>query len=117
MLTMSPTAPAWGIAMATWQGVQKVIDAAKRPNIKHCLDTYHISGYIAGDPKNTNGNWLIANAEAAVKADADELGRSLRAEDIAYFQVRIERNSHYTGRTLHYILTLTLQSTYIAVRC
>lgn len=80
-------APCWGVAVDDWQGIEKVIRLAGQPNLKHVLDTYHIAALIAGDSKNSNGDWLKDGSTALMQKDSDELARTLTADSIAYFQV------------------------------
>ncbi|KAI5478875.1 hypothetical protein MNV49_004509 [Pseudohyphozyma bogoriensis] len=80
-------APAWGMAMDTWQEVDNVIKLANRPNVGHCLDTFHIAAVVAGDVTSPSTSYLKPDAAPLLKASLDELTTTIKPNEIVYFQL------------------------------
>ncbi|GAA5852712.1 hypothetical protein JCM8547_002597 [Rhodosporidiobolus lusitaniae] len=76
-------APSWGVALQTWQQIDEIIDRAARPNIRHCLDTFHIATHELNDPKTLA---VLPNGPARLASSVLQLAR-LKPEKIAYVQL------------------------------
>ncbi|GAA6008603.1 hypothetical protein JCM10207_007175 [Rhodosporidiobolus poonsookiae] len=75
-------APSWGIAAQTWQDIDKIIKLAQWPNIRHCLDSFHIATHSLYDPKTLQP---LSDGPDRLRKSLDEL-KTLPAKDIAYVQ-------------------------------
>lgn len=77
---------AWGIDVNTWQQVQEILRHVDLPNVRHCLDTFHIAAVEAGDPLNaakpTRSDGMIR-----LEKSLSELKETLKASEIGYFQL------------------------------
>ncbi|KIX04599.1 uncharacterized protein Z518_05469 [Rhinocladiella mackenziei CBS 650.93] len=79
-------AVAWGIHIDTWQQSRDIIALVGLPNVRLCLDTFHIAAKEAGDP---------FNAAAPVRPDGlrrlseslSEMRRTIQPSDIGYLQL------------------------------
>lgn len=80
-------APAWGIAFNNWQDIDRVIRKIDRPNVKHCIDTFHIGALEWGDPESPDTKFKHADGEARLDGSLSQLKTRLKAEDIGYLQV------------------------------
>lgn len=80
-------ATAWGMTATTWQKIQNVIFLADRPNVKHCLDTYHIAAIVSGHVNSPQTGFLKKNSTQLIKNDMGELKKCIKKGDIGYFQL------------------------------
>jgi 4-hydroxyphenylpyruvate dioxygenase len=79
-------APAWGIHINTWQQTRDVVALTGLPNVRLCLDTFHIAAKEAGDPFNL-ASPIRPDGLRRLKKSLDEMKRTVKASDIAYFQL------------------------------
>jgi 4-hydroxyphenylpyruvate dioxygenase len=85
-LQVAYEAPAWGMHINTWQQIQDIIALVDLPNVRHCLDTFHISAKEAGDPFNATSPTRRDGLQR-LRSSLDEMKRTLSPKDIAYFQL------------------------------
>lgn len=86
-ITLAYEATAWGMTATTWQKIQNVIFLADRPNVKHCLDTYHIAAIVSGHVNSPQTGFLKKNSTQLIKNDMGELKKCIKKGDIGYFQL------------------------------
>ncbi|KAM0746566.1 xylose isomerase-like protein [Meredithblackwellia eburnea MCA 4105] len=86
-ITLAYEAPAWAHAAKTWEEIDVLIKTINRPNVKHCLDTFHIGIFYAGDARSPETNYLLPGFEAKLVPSLQRLRDTLKPEDIAYFQL------------------------------
>lgn len=79
-------APVWGIHINTWQQTRDIAALTGLPNIRFCLDTYHIAAKTAGDPFNL-ANPVRADGPRRLRESLDELKRTVKSSDIGYLQL------------------------------
>lgn len=79
-------ATAWGIHIDTWQQTRDIAALTGLPNIRLCLDTFHIAAKEAGDPFNL-ATPIRSDGPRRLKKSLDELKSTVKASDIAYFQL------------------------------
>lgn len=79
-------APVWGIHINTWQQTRDIAALTGLPNIRFCLDTYHIAAKEAGDPFNSV-NPVRSDGPRRLKESLEELKRTVQASDIGYLQL------------------------------
>lgn len=77
---------AWGIDVNTWQQVHEILRHVELANVRHCLDTFHISAVAAGDPFNTTSP-IRPDGIARLQSSLSEMRQNLKARDIGYFQL------------------------------
>ncbi|KAL2205758.1 xylose isomerase-like protein [Sarocladium strictum] len=85
-ITVAFEAVAWGIHLNKWQHIHDVLKEVRLPNVRYCLDTFHIAGVEAGDPFNKEKpvrNDGLERLERSLK----ELRETVKAEEIGYFQL------------------------------
>lgn len=58
---------------------------ANRPNIQHCLDTFHVATHALYEPATLA---LLPDGDARLEQTLTELSAELKPRDIAYLQVR-----------------------------
>ncbi|KAI9927796.1 hypothetical protein MW887_002648 [Aspergillus wentii] len=85
-LTIAYEAPAWGIHLNTWQQTHQIIQMVNLPNLKHCLDTFHISTKLACDPFNATSP-IKPTGMDNFTTSLTEMKQTLQPSDIAYFQL------------------------------
>ncbi|RVX75784.1 hypothetical protein B0A52_00140 [Exophiala mesophila] len=79
-------ATAWGIHIDTWQQIQDIVVLVDLPNVRHCLDTFHIAAKEAGDPFNKSSPIRPGGLEN-LQASLDEMKKTIRPSGIGYFQL------------------------------
>ena len=77
---------AWGIDVFTWQKVRDILQYVDLPNVRHCLDTFHIAAVEAGDPLNPTRP-VRPDDLAKLEKSLTEMKRTLSASDIGYLQL------------------------------
>jgi Sugar phosphate isomerases/epimerases len=85
-ITVAYEAPAWGIHINTWQQIRDIIKLVNLPNVRHCLDTFHIAAKEAGDPFNSAAP-VRPDGMSRLQNSLREMQRTLKASDIAYLQL------------------------------
>ncbi|KAL8418481.1 hypothetical protein RB594_001899 [Gaeumannomyces avenae] len=84
-LRLTYEALSWGTRVDTWEASWAAVQAADRPNLGICLDTFNIGARIYADPADPSGR--TADCDAAV---AESMARLVRVVDVAkvfYVQV------------------------------
>lgn len=76
----------FGIDINTWQQVRDILRLVDLPNVRHCLDTFHIAAGEAGDPLNTSYP-LRPDGMERLRRSLAEFKREVRAADIGYVQL------------------------------
>ncbi|KAL2212458.1 xylose isomerase-like protein [Sarocladium strictum] len=76
----------WGINTNTWEQARDVLHLVDMPNIRYCLDTFHIAAKVAGDPFNQERPLNPAGLQE-LTGSLDELRRSIKPSEIGYFQL------------------------------
>lgn len=66
----------WGTHIDTWEGTWEIVKHINLPNLGLCLDTFHITGRVWGDPASDTGK-----TEAAEEALEESLGRLVKELD------------------------------------
>jgi 4-hydroxyphenylpyruvate dioxygenase len=79
-------APAWGIHLDTWEQIHEIITLVNLPNVKHCLDTFHIAARVAGDPFNHTSP-VRPNGLSALHTSLDQMKRLIHPDQIGYLQL------------------------------
>lgn len=85
-ITVAYEAPAWGIHINRWQQTRDIALLVNAPNIKLCLDTYHIAAKEVGDPFNTSSP-VCHNQLPSFYSSLEELKATVKPADIGYFQL------------------------------
>ncbi|KAL1889568.1 hypothetical protein Sste5346_008817 [Sporothrix stenoceras] len=75
----------WGTYSRTWEDSWEVVQAANRPNLGLCLDSFNIAGAIYADPAAQNGKTV--DAEAVVAASMARLRASVPREKVFLVQL------------------------------
>ena len=79
-------ATAWGIHIDTWQQTRDLIALVGLPNVRLCLDTFHIAAKEAGDPFNKAAP-IRPDGVRNLKESLTEMRRTVKPNDIGYFQL------------------------------
>ncbi|KAH7112299.1 xylose isomerase-like protein [Dactylonectria estremocensis] len=77
---------AWGIDVNTWQQVRDILGHVDLPNVRHCIDTFHIAAKEAGDPFNVLSP-VKADGVGRLRNSMSEFSRTVKVSDIGYFQL------------------------------
>lgn len=85
-LIIAYEAPSWGMHISTWQQVHEIITIVNLPNVRHCLDTFHISSKEAADPFNHTSPVRPDGVERLQKS-LEELKRTVDPSAIGYVQL------------------------------
>lgn len=85
-LVVAYEAPAWGMHINTWQQIHEIIKLVDLPNVRHCLDTFHISAREDGDPFN-HAAPIRPDGFQRLHRSLEELKQTVKASDIAYLQL------------------------------
>lgn len=84
--TIAYEAVCWGMYVNHWQHVRDIIHLVNLPNVKHCLDTFHIAASEASDPFNAEC-LLQPGSLSNLRASLKEMKQTVKAEDIGYIQL------------------------------
>lgn len=79
-------APVWGIHINTWQQARDIAALTGLPNIRLCLDTFHIAAKEAGDPFNSVSP-VRPDGPRKLQESLEELKGTLKPSDIGYLQL------------------------------
>ena len=79
-------APAWGIHTDTWQQTRDIVALVDLPNVRLCLDTFHIAAKEAGDPFN-KATPIRSDGMRNLEQSLAELRRTILPNNIGYFQL------------------------------
>lgn len=79
-------ATAWGIHVDTWQQTRDIVALVDLPNVRLCLDTFHIAAKEAGDPFNRSAP-IRPDGMQNLRLSLDEMKRTVRPSSIGYFQL------------------------------
>lgn len=79
-------APAWGIHIDQWQQTRDTIALVNLPNVRLCLDTYHIAAVVAANPFNSDRP-LLPDGLRKLSSSLEDMAQTVRAEDIGYLQL------------------------------
>lgn len=79
-------AVAWGIHIDTWQQSRDVVTLVDLPNVRLCLDTFHVAAKEAGDPFNKTSP-VRPDGMRNLKESLAEMSRTIGPSDIGYFQL------------------------------
>ena len=79
-------ATAWGIHIDTWQQTRDIMAMVDLPNVRLCLDTFHIAAKVAGDPFN-KAKPVRPDGLRLLEENLAELRRTIQPGDIGYFQL------------------------------
>lgn len=85
-LIVSYEAVAWGKFTNTWQQMRDIVHLTNHPNVRYCLDTFHIAARVAGDPFNSTSP-IRPQGMQELRESLDEMRRTMRPEEIGYFQL------------------------------
>ncbi|RFU26074.1 hypothetical protein B7463_g10262, partial [Scytalidium lignicola] len=85
-LVVAYEATAWGIHIDTWQQTRDIITLTGLPNVRYCLDTFHIAAKEAGDPFNAISP-VRTDGLHRLRKSMDEMKRTVKASDIGYLQL------------------------------
>ncbi|CAH0019992.1 unnamed protein product [Clonostachys rhizophaga] len=77
---------AWGIYTDKWQQIRDIIELVNLPNVRHCLDTFHIAACLAGDPFNASAP-VRPEGLIELGKSLEELRQTLDPNTIGYFQL------------------------------
>ncbi|CAK7200578.1 hypothetical protein SEUCBS139899_003276 [Sporothrix eucalyptigena] len=75
----------WGTYTDTWEASWTVIQAANRPNLGICLDSFNIAGRIYADPAAANGK--TENADEVVTASMARLRATVPRDRVFFVQL------------------------------
>lgn len=76
----------FGIDVKTWQQVRDILRLVGLPNVRQCLDTFHIAAGEAGDPLNVAAP-VRPHGMEELQRSLGELRRNVRPTDIGYLQL------------------------------
>lgn len=76
----------WGMYVNRWQQSNDIINRVDLPNVKHCLDTFHIAALETSDPFNAECPIRPGSLED-LDAELDEMRKTLKAGQIGYVQL------------------------------
>lgn len=76
----------FGIDINTWQKAQNILQLVGLPNVRQCVDTFHIAAGEAGDPLNLDAP-LRPDGMERLKRSLEEFRRDVLPADIGYFQL------------------------------
>ncbi|KIW92828.1 uncharacterized protein Z519_06677 [Cladophialophora bantiana CBS 173.52] len=79
-------ATAWGIHIDTWQQTRDIVALVGLPNVRLCLDTFHIAAREAGDPFNKAAP-IRVDGRRRLEESLAEMRHTVTASDIGYFQL------------------------------
>ncbi|KIW18420.1 hypothetical protein PV08_02708 [Exophiala spinifera] len=79
-------ATAWGIHVDTWQQTRDIVSLVNLPNVRLCIDTFHIAAREAGDPFNATAPIRIDGLRN-LRQSLAEMRRTIKPDDIGYFQL------------------------------
>lgn len=85
-LQVAYEAPVWGTHVNTWQQIHDIIKFVDLPNVRHCLDTFHISAREAGDPFSAVSS-IQPGSLGNLRRSLDEMKQTIMPNQIAYFQL------------------------------
>ncbi|KAI8659993.1 hypothetical protein NCS56_01217900 [Fusarium sp. Ph1] len=77
-------AVSWGTHIDIWEGAWEVVKAVNMPNLGLCLDTFHITGRVWGDPTSKSGKNV--EADRALDVSLSRMVNELHADKIFYIQ-------------------------------
>lgn len=77
---------AFGVDINTWQKARDIVRLVDLPNVRHCVDTFHIAAGEAGDPLNMAVP-LRSDGMERLQRSLEEFKREVRPTDIGYFQL------------------------------
>lgn len=77
-------AVSWGTHIDVWEGAWEVVKTVNMPNLGLCLDTFHITGRVWGDPTSKSGKNL--EADRALEVSLSRMVSDLDPEKIFYIQ-------------------------------
>lgn len=77
---------AFGMDINTWQKARDIVRLVDLPNVRHCIDTFHIAAGEAGDPLNMAAPIPPGGMEK-LQRSLEEFKREVRHTDIGYFQL------------------------------
>ncbi|KAF2094965.1 xylose isomerase-like protein [Rhizodiscina lignyota] len=69
-----------------FQQMRDILALVNLPNVRFCMDTFHIAAKEAGDPFNASSP-VRPDASQRLKQSLEELKRTVKAGDIGYFQL------------------------------
>lgn len=76
----------FGTNVNTWQQVHDTVRRVNLPNLRHCVDTFHIAAKEAGDPFNTTAP-VKPDGQERLRNSLIEFKQKVRADDIGYLQL------------------------------
>ena len=76
----------FGIDINTWQQAQDIVRRVGLPNVRQCVDTFHIAAGEAGDPLNLAAPLRPGGMERLQKS-LEEFKRDVIPADIGYLQL------------------------------
>lgn len=76
---------AWSARVFTWQAALHTIRRVARPNLKLCLDTYHILAKLWADCTVPSG--ILPVGQQALEASMHDLPRMIRPDEIGFVQL------------------------------
>lgn len=76
----------WGMYVNRWQQSHEIINLVDLPNVKNCLDTFHIAASETSDPFNSAGPIRPGSLEH-LRDSLSEMKRTLKADQIGYLQL------------------------------
>jgi 4-hydroxyphenylpyruvate dioxygenase len=85
-LVVAYEAIAWGTHTNRWQQVRDILALTNLPNVRYCLDTFHIAAKETGDPFNASAP-VRPDGLRRLKESLDEMKRSIKPREIAYLQL------------------------------
>lgn len=85
-ITVAFEGVAWGIYIDKWQQVRDVLACVDLPNVRHCLDTFHIAAVEAADPFNA-ARPVRPDGPSRLDASLAEMKQTLKASELGYFQL------------------------------
>lgn len=72
----------------SWQDVWEIVEAANRPNLGICLDSFNTLALEWADPYAISG-LVSPNVDALLQANMEELVRRVPGEKIFFYQVAV----------------------------
>ncbi|KAH8888917.1 xylose isomerase-like protein [Thozetella sp. PMI_491] len=85
-LVVGYEAVAWGVHINTWQQMRDIVRLVDLPNVRYCLDTFHIAAKVAGDPFKASAPVRPGGLDD-LKRNLGEIKHTIKATDIAYLQL------------------------------
>ena len=76
---------AWSARDFTWQAALHTIQRVARPNLKLCLDTYHIVAKLRADCTTASGR--VPGGQEVLEASMHDLPRMVRPQEIGFIQL------------------------------